>query len=186
MNRNILPGAIVVATLALAAWPAFAQTPVPAQPGMPALATQTRSAMPAAPPAPMVHMTQTYATPASGTRLTEPKSTTATNIVPRDTHSDLAASLPSPNLGPNADPANYLHNAKQELARHRTGAAQQALEMAETRLLDRSVPATDVNQPDRSPAISEVSEALHSLGRNDIPTANQHIDTALSSLNIKI
>ena len=45
--------------------------------------------------------------------------------------------LPTTLVGPNATPADYLRAAQQSLQAGRTGEAQQALEMAETRLLDR-------------------------------------------------
>src|SRR5579862_2271701 len=64
----------------------------------------------------------------------------AGNIGPQDTRSEIAPNLPSPSVGQDSPPAAYLRAARTALLQGRTGEAQQALEMAETRALDRSVP----------------------------------------------
>lgn len=108
----------------------------------------------------------------------------ASNITSSDTQSTIAPPLPVPvNLGDNAPPAQYLQAAQSDLSSHRTGAAQQALEMAETRLLDRTVPATQGDQPDSDPAISHISNALMDLSQSNISAAQQETSSALSSLS---
>ena len=81
-----------------------------------------------------------------------PTSNKASNIGAADTASPIAPALPSPDLGPGAPPLAFLHAARAALATGRTGEAQQALEMAETRLLDRSTPLFQTNDPSTQPA----------------------------------
>ena len=114
-----------------------------------------------------------------GTGMSMPLGTRASNIDQYDTRSQIAPNLPTPLLGPNAAPADYLRAAQQSLQAGRTGEAQQALEMAETRLLDRSVPMGQVNTPDRNPAIAEVSQALQALAAGDRAQAKQQIQAAI-------
>ena len=101
----------------------------------------------------------------------QPDSTAASNIDPSDTHSVIAPNLPWPSIGQNADPNAYLHVAEQALHNGQTGLAQNALEMAETRLLN-STPS-DANQPDNSPAIRRITEALNALAHHHVSVAQQ-------------
>ena len=66
-----------------------------------------------------------------------PYSTQASNINGQDMRSRIAPVLPTPPGAQNASPEQLLGIAQNELRRGQTGAAQQALEMAETRALDR-------------------------------------------------
>jgi hypothetical protein len=115
-------------------------------------------------------------------RLGEPFSTVASNIDPADTRSTIAPRLPTPTALENDAPAGYLKAARQALDARRTGAAQQALEMAETRLLDRSVPKGSADVADQAPAVMMVRNALTDLGRNDLAGARAKIDTALADI----
>jgi hypothetical protein len=115
-----------------------------------------------------------------GTGESGPASATASNIGPADTHSDIAPHFQSPDVGPNAGPVGYLKAAEKALDQHRTGEAEQALEMAETRLLDRSTPVGDANQPDQNGMVQKVSMARQALGQNDIKGARKAIDLALA------
>ena len=85
---------------------------------------------------------QTGARPGNeiGTGSSLPFSDRASNITPQDTTSVIAPNLPSPPLGANASVRDFLTAARSALVQGRTGEAQQSLEMAETRALDRSVP----------------------------------------------
>jgi hypothetical protein len=150
---------------ALADPPAFAQ---PAVPGAP------QAVLPGANP-------ETGARPGNviGTGMSMPLGTRASNIDQSDTRSQIAPNLPTPIVGPNATPADYLRAAQQSLQAGRTGEAQQALEMAETRLLDRSVPMGQVNTPDQNPAIAEVSQALQALAAGDRAQATRLIQAAI-------
>ena len=150
--------------VAIAAAPAIAASPTPA------------AQAPMAPAA-------TAQPPMNEPHTAAPVVTHASNIDTANTKSDVAPALPNPPVGPDAEPQIYLHTAARDLSARRTGAAQQALEMAETRLLDRGVPADSVGTPDRDPAVAHVSTALHELANNNIIAAQQEIDAALTHLN---
>ena len=85
--------------------------------------------------------------------------------------------------GPTADagtpPAQFLQAAQQAVQKHRAAAAQEALERAETRLLDRSTAPSRADQPDSAPAVQEISQAIAAIGKHDWSGAGQHIDAAL-------
>jgi hypothetical protein len=156
---------------ALAVTPALAQTSdqqglsqegYPAQNGMPAEGAGG---------APMEEMPAPPSHP--------PMSRRATNLNERDTRSVISPSLPSPGVGPNADATQYLQAAQNALSRNRTGAAQAALENAETYLLNRSVPQGMANQPDQSPAVQTISGALQSLASGDRGRTMQLIQQAM-------
>jgi hypothetical protein len=114
-----------------------------------------------------------------GTGMSMPMSTRASNIDAADTRSTIAPNLPTPALGPNAGPVDYLRAAQASLQAGRTGEAQQALEMAQTRLLDRSVPMGQTNNPSDNPAVTQTTQALRALARHDRATAMQLIQSAI-------
>ncbi len=107
-----------------------------------------------------------------------PRSTTASNITGADTHSNLAPALPSP--GVDLGPDQLLMRANQDLTAGRTGAAQEALEEAETRLLDRATAPSAANMPDNGPRIDAIRKALDSLASHDRAGAMQGIQMAMS------
>jgi hypothetical protein len=109
-----------------------------------------------------------------------PRSGSASNIVPGDTRSSIAPTLPGPAIGENAGPQEYLKAARASLVAGRTGQAQQALEMAETRALDRSVAQGQTDVPSHSELISRIGDARRALGSGDRAHAIQLIDSALS------
>ena len=102
-----------------------------------------------------------------------PQSNAASNIGPADTSSAIAPRLPTPPAGDDATIRQYLLDARQALAEGRTGTAQEALERAETRMLDRAVPAPRLHQPNRSPLVEQVTAARQALGMNDTNRALQ-------------
>jgi hypothetical protein len=108
-----------------------------------------------------------------------PMGTRSSNIDASDTRSMIAPNLPNPSLGPDAGPADYLHAAQASLQAGRTGEAQQSLEMAQTRLLDRSVPMGQTNNPSDNPAVTQISQALRALAAHDRAQAMQLIQSAL-------
>jgi hypothetical protein len=65
------------------------------------------------------------------------------------------------------------------LATGRTGEAQEAMEMAETRLLDRSTPLFRTDQPSGNPLVAQIEQALHALGNGDRAAAIQVLDNAI-------
>ena len=62
-----------------------------------------------------------------------------------------------------------------------TGQAQQSLEMAETRALDRSVPQGQGGMPSNSPMVSQINDAIHAVGSGNKARAMQCIDLALAN-----
>ena len=110
-----------------------------------------------------------------------PQSARASNIVPADTRSNIAPTLPASAAGENAAPSDYLKSARASLVAGRTGQAQQSLEMAETRALDRSVAQGQTNAPSDSQMVARIHDARRALGSGDSTHAIQLIDFALSS-----
>ena len=88
----------------------------------------------------------------------------------------VAPALPTPPVGTEAAPHDYLKAARDALTAGRTGEAQQSLEMAETRELTRAVPPEDAARPDPNPAVNQIRDALHALGRGQRERALQIID----------
>lgn len=157
--------ALSVVLAGLLAAPAFAQTGIPLnQQGVP----------PGANPA-------TGARPGNdiGTGMSMPMGTHASNIDQADTRSPIAPNLPSPQIGANATAADYLRAAQSSLQAGKTGEAQQSLEMAETRLLDRSVPMGQTNDPSSNPAISQITQALKALASGDRAQTMQLIQSTI-------
>jgi hypothetical protein len=115
-----------------------------------------------------------------GTGSSLPMSDKAANITPADTNSTIAPNLPSPPIGENASPRDYLLAARTALLLGRTGEAQQSLEMAATRALDRSVPLFQTNVQIKDDLIGEIGQALRALSEGDRGRSVQFIETALT------
>ena len=98
--------------------------------------------------------------------------------VPDDTRSTIAPALPVPPLSDNASPLDFLNFARDALAHRRTGEAQEALERAEARALDRSVPLFQTDKPVEDPLVTQIRQARIALGSNDIDHATQLIASA--------
>ena len=149
----------------LAATPVFAQTSVPLnQQGVP----------PGANP-------ETGARPGNevGTGMSMPLGAHASNINSADTRSPIAPNLPSPAIGSNANAVDYLQAAQASLRAGRTGEAQQSLEMAQTRLLDRSVAHGQTDNPSDNPAVMQISQALKALAAGDRAQTMQLIQSTI-------
>ncbi len=114
-----------------------------------------------------------------GTGMSLPMGSHASNIAPRDTQSAIAPNLKGPDLGPDATASDYLRSARGALAAGRTGETQQALEMAQTRLLDRSVPYGQTNDPSADPAVAGIRQALGALASGDRARCLAMIDATL-------
>ncbi|MFL5256946.1 MAG: hypothetical protein ACJ8AI_29460 [Rhodopila sp.] len=89
--------------------------------------------------------------------------------------------LPAPALAENSPPSAYLRAAQGALATGRTGEAQEALEQAQTRLLDRSVPLGQTNDPSGNPAVGQIAQALQALAAHDRATCMHWIETAMGT-----
>jgi hypothetical protein len=118
-------------------------------------------------------------TPATGSGPGEPESRHASNIDRVNTRSDIAPALPMPPVRGNS-PEAYLAAADRALARHQTGEAQEALERAETRLLDRSVPAGQGNMAESDPLLTQIRDARMALAHRDVSAARNSIQQAMN------
>jgi len=116
-----------------------------------------------------------------GDRDSLPRSDKASHIVPADTTAATAPSLPASALGLDAPSRDYLRAARVSLAAGHTGAAQQSLEMAETRVLGASDSPDQAKLPSPNAKVTEIRDALHALGNGDRAHAIQIIDIALGN-----
>ncbi len=89
--------------------------------------------------------------------------------------------LPSPAVPEGARPSDYLRAAQTALAAGRVGEAQEALEMAQTRMLDRSVPLGQTNNPSDNPLIGQITAARQALAARDRATGTKLIQAAIES-----
>ncbi len=110
-----------------------------------------------------------------------PLSDKAGNIAPGGAMPAVAPTLPSPAVGDSSFPGEYLRSARAALVGGHTGLAQQSLEMAETRALDRVVPPGETTAPSASPVVMRIEDALHALSKGDNAGAIVFIDRALAS-----
>jgi hypothetical protein len=135
---------------------------------------------------PALAQTATGARPGNeiGTGNSLPTSSNASNIGSADTHSTIAPRLPTPPVADNAGARQFLTVAERALTRGRTGEAQEALERAETRLLDRSTAPGAENTPNSGPMIQQITDALNALGRGDTRQAQQIVASAISSADV--
>ena len=108
-----------------------------------------------------------------GTGMSLPRSDKAGNINPATTNSELALNLPAPA----ADSfAGLLATARADLVANHTGAAQEALERAETRALDRSIPVGTERMPDQAAEVAAIARARDALAAGDLRGAIAVID----------
>jgi hypothetical protein len=113
-----------------------------------------------------------------GTGQSLPRSDKASNIDSQNTQSELAPNLPAPPAsGDNLQ--SLLLSARAALKAGRTGEAQEALERAETRALDRVIPAGTEHIPVERGLPARISNALHALGAGRNGQAIAIINAAL-------
>jgi hypothetical protein len=89
--------------------------------------------------------------------------------------------LPEPNLPLGSRVSDYLRAAQGAIAANHLGEAQSALEMAQTRILDRSVPLGQTDVPSVDPLTGQISQARQALAANDRAACLQVIQTALAT-----
>jgi hypothetical protein len=111
------------------------------------------------------------------TGMSLPRSDKASNLNRETTQSELAPNLPSPPAGD--DIQTLLLDARRALKAGQTGEAQEALERAETRALDRSVAYGTERVVDHGPLVTATGEARAALAANDLAGAIRIIDSAL-------
>ncbi len=109
-----------------------------------------------------------------------PRSNRASNITTGDTRSDIAPRLPDPAAAAST-PEGYLAAAQRSLNAGKTGAAQEALERAETRLLSRSTDPSMAASPADMPMVRQIGEARRALAGRDMAAAKAAISAAMSS-----
>lgn len=109
-----------------------------------------------------------------------PRSNRASNIAPSDTRSDIAPRLPDP-ASANSTPEGYLAAAQRALASGKTGAAQEALERAETRVLSRSTDPSMAASPADMPMVQQISQARRALAARDMAGAKSAINAAMAN-----
>ena len=164
MRPHLVPLLAAAASLTM---PAFAQTTATVPPGW---------VPPGANPV-------TGARPGNdiGTGMSLPTSDQAGNITPQDTTSPIAARLPDPQVGDEAAIHDYLVDARNALAAGRSGEAQEALERAETRALDRSVPLFQTSTPSQDSMVTRITEVLQRLGNGDRLEAMRLLEQAIAA-----
>ncbi len=96
---------------------------------------------------------------------------------PADT---IVPPLPTPVVGDDASIRQYLGDARAALVGGRVGEAEEALERAETRMLDRSVAPSRVGDTIAGPGIDDIGAARRALAARDVPGAIGAIDAALA------
>lgn len=97
----------------------------------------------------------------------------------------IHTALPSPAVSGNAAPADILRAAQGALAAGRSGEAQEALEMAQTRLLDRSVQLGHTGDASGSPAVNLIRQALQALAAGDRLGCADSIQAAIGAATIE-
>lgn len=114
-----------------------------------------------------------------GTRGQVPIGSPASNIEPSDTRSVVAPALPVPPVPSGSSTREFLQAAREAVLRGRSGEAQEALERAETRVLDRSVIASMRTAPDSDRIVLDIAVARRALAAHQPPVALRAIDDAL-------
>ena len=117
-----------------------------------------------------------------GTGQSLPLSDKASNATAGDTRSLIAPRLPTPAAGDDSSPRAFLESAQRALVLGRTGEAQEALERAESRLLDRSVAPSRADVPSAQPVVAAVGDARRALAAGDRARSQQIIGEVLARL----
>ena len=87
----------------------------------------------------------------------------------------------APAVAPGDRPSDYLRAAQEALALGHDGDAEEELEMAQTRMLDRSVPLGQTDRPSDNPTVGQISRAIQALSAHDRTACSQAIQQALAS-----
>lgn len=110
-----------------------------------------------------------------------PASNQASNVTPGDTRSRIAPRLPTPAGGQDASIPTFLRDAQTALNSRQSGRAQEALERAETAMLQRSVAPDQAGSPDQAPDVIQVESARKSLAGGDMAAAKQSVAAAMTA-----
>lgn len=109
-----------------------------------------------------------------------PSSARASNIDQANTRSEIAPRLPDPSAA-SSTPEAYLAAAQRALASGKTGAAQEALERAETRVLSRSTEQSMATSPADMPMVQQIGAARRALASRDMAGAKAAISAAMGN-----
>jgi hypothetical protein len=108
------------------------------------------------------------------------------DIAPSDTRSATALRLPGPPLPSSESPRALLEAARQALDAGRIGQAQEALDRAETALLNGSGAPVTASPADTQHAILAIGAARHRLAARDRQGAIRAIDDALTATTLAV
>ena len=112
-----------------------------------------------------------------GTGMSRPGSDSSGNLEQQTTRSELAPALPSPSA--TDDIQSLLLDARHAMQTGQTGEAQEALERAETRALDRSVPQGSERVVADDPLTTATAQARAALAAGNPAGAIRVINAAL-------
>lgn len=108
-----------------------------------------------------------------------PLSQSASNTTAANTRSEIAPRLPDPGAAAST-PEAYIAAAQRALSAGRTGAAQEALERAETRLLTRSTDPAMAASPADMPMVRQIGDARRALANRDTAGARNALGMAMN------
>ena len=135
-------------------------------------------AIPLAPPLARAPIVATPLDPPASPAVAPPRNLPASRVAPPG----FAGRLPAPDLPTDAAPGDFLRAAQNALAAGRAREAREALEMAETRLLDRSVEAGKERDPSSDRAVRLIVEAIDALTAGDRMASLHAIDRASTAI----
>ena len=122
------------------------------------------------------------ALPATAQNSASPMSNNAGNLMGgMGGMSGTAAKLPIPSVADDSA-QSYLKAARSALAAGKTGMAQEALERAESRLLDRDVAPSQAASPSSDPSVTAISQILQNLGAGKKAEALQLLDALIAKM----
>ena len=105
----------------------------------------------------------------------------ARSLAPDGPSSAIAPRLPLPPVPENDPPRAFLEAARSAVDRRQTREAQEALERAETRLLDRAVGMNSAQEADDRRVVLDIGVARQALAAGDRPGTLRAIDDALAA-----
>jgi WXXGXW repeat (2 copies) len=119
----------------------------------------------------------------TGVAQAQPVTRPASNITPPDTRLVMAPAAPVLPVPSDDPPSAFLSlsTARRAAAVGRTGEAREALERAETRLLDRDLPTAAASVPDNQQAVLAISAARRALAVHERQAAITAIDDAIAA-----
>lgn len=103
------------------------------------------------------------------------------SVAQTGTTAQTRASLPAAGLPEEARISDLLRAAQGALAAGRRRDAGEALEMAQTRLLDRSVPLGRTRDPSDNPMVAQITKARQALASGDRAACLDTVQAAIAS-----